>query len=165
LEGTGEGFLPMIDSISKFLKDKSATDEDYEYRMGGSVDDLTIRSTETRLGVTFPPSYKKFLADVGWIEIFNSYFFGLRKEKTNDSEGNVITMTEYARNTWSLPTELIPIHSIDDQVLWCLDYSPKENARVEKKIVAYDTGKRRVTGLVSPDFWSCISDFLEQGLE
>ena len=145
----------MINSILDFL---NARQDIIEYRIGGGVEDVHIENAESSIGTAFPESYKRFLREVGWLEINNIYFFGVRKDSVDEGEGNVVVMAKYSRDTWELPNHLIPVYSADDQVLWCIDSSITGK---EPPIVSYETKKKKVTTKVAPDYWTCLSDYLE----
>jgi SMI1-KNR4 cell-wall len=148
--------LPMIGSIVEFLE---ATRDPGDYRVGGSMDETLIRTAEQALGLKFPLDYQRFLKEVGWVVVDNSYFFGVGTNAgAIDGEGSVVRMTECARATWRLPHEYVVVYSSDDVVLWCFDGRETTGVR---EIVAYDTRKKCVTGRVASSFWCAISEYLQ----
>lgn len=145
----------MITSIKEYLRDNLDADD---YRIGGTADPGQIASAESRLGVRFPDDYQHFLAEVGWIEVYNSYWFGVPAD-LEAGEGSVVRMTHYARQSWNLPGELFVIFSSDDQVLWCLDGSRRVP---ESRVVAFDTRQRKLTGSVADSFGEALVAFLQE---
>lgn len=146
----------MITSISTFLEQRR---DSIEFEIGGGVKDSDIKMAEDALSVSFRGGYRRFLLDVGWLSINNIYFFGVRGDDQKKEEGNIVAMTEFSRKTWNLPHHLIPVYSSEDVILWCIDLSSKEN---DPPIIAYATETNKTTGKVAVDFWTCITEYLEE---
>lgn len=142
-------------SIKDYLHDNLDADD---YRIGGAADAGQIATAERALGLHFPDEYQCFLAEVGWIEVGNAYWFGVPVD-LQAAEGSVLRMTHHAREHWSLPQELFVIFSSDDRVLWCLDGS-KHAAK--SSVVAFDTHQRKLTGSVAGSFGEALEAFLRQ---
>lgn len=81
--------MPITGSIREYLE--SSVDRD-DLRIGGPIDEAAIFRAEAALGLKFPDDYRRFVAEVGWAEIFNSYFFGVPLAE-DDEEGSVVAMT------------------------------------------------------------------------
>lgn len=146
--------MPMIESITQCLADNLETDE---YRIGGAASESQIASAEMQLSLRFPDDYRRFLAEVGWLEVFNMYFFGVPEDVEN-GEGSVVGMTRYARAQWNLPPEFLVFYSSEDVVLWCM----KGIGIVrEIEVVAFDVEKQKVIGRVGSSFWEVITGYLQ----
>lgn len=143
----------MIDSLLDFL---ARCDPD-DYRIGGGISPARIEAMEAALAVEFTEGYRRFLGEVGWLEINNVYFFGGRGDGDPAGEGSVVAMTRFARQTWGLPENLIVVYSSEDLSLWCL-----ESGR-EGQISFFDTASGRVNGREKLGYWECLSGYLEGG--
>lgn len=144
----------IIRSISAYLQQNLDGDE---YRIGLPATDSQISAAEALLTCTFPEDYRDFLKAYGWLEVFNSYFFGV--DGNGQEEGSVVRMTEYARAAWNLPNNLLVVHSVDDEVLWCIQCEIRTIQSC--KVIAFDTASQRVTSVVARSFEACISEYLE----
>ncbi len=145
--------LAVTQSVRELLEANVDADD---YRIGGSVAAPAIALAETALAVHFPEEYREFVGEVGWLEVHNSYFFGVPAHIESE-EGNVVHMTRYARNHWALPENYLVVYSSDDQVLWCLDGASSER---RSKVLAFDTRRNEVTGTVSATYFDALSEFL-----
>jgi len=145
--------MPMNQSVRELLESNVDTDD---YRIGGSAAADAITLAESVLAVQFPEEYRQFLAEVGWLEIHNSYFFGVPADPESE-EGSVVHMTRHARSHWALPEKYLVVYSSDDQVLWCLDGT---SAGTSSKVFAFDTRRSEFTGTVSATYFDALSDFL-----
>lgn len=145
--------MPMNQSVRELLEANVDADD---YRIGGSVPAPAIALAETTLAVQFPEEYREFVGEVGWLEIHNSYFFGVPADPESE-EGNVVHMTRYARNYWALPENFLVVYSSDDQVLWCLDGASAER---RSKVLAFDTRRNEFTGTVSATYFDALSEFI-----
>lgn len=143
----------VIASIRDYLQNNLDADD---YRIGGGADPGQIACAERALGLYFPDDYQRFLAEVGWIEICNVYWFGVPADP-EAGEGSVVRMTHYAREHWSLPHELFVVFSSDDQLLWCLDGSRR---LPESRVVAFDMRLRKLSGPVADSFGEALQAFL-----
>lgn len=118
--------------------------------VGGGADPAWIAQAEELLGIRFGNEYRAFLAQFGWLEIYNTYFFGVPADLENDA-CSVVRMTRYARQEWALPPTLVVMHSSDDQVLWCLEGDA---------VVAFDTHTKKITGKVGPGYFQVLGEYL-----
>ncbi|WP_313915169.1 SMI1/KNR4 family protein [Tahibacter sp.] len=143
----------MTQSVRELLEANVDADD---YHIGGGVPARTIALAENALAVQFPAEYREFVGEVGWLEIHNSYFFGVPADPESE-EGNVVHMTRYARNHWALPENYLVVYSSDDQALWCLDGASAER---RSKVLAFDTRRTEFAGTVSASYFDALSDFL-----
>lgn len=147
--------LSVITSVKNYLQNNLDAGD---YRVGGAADPGQIARAESSLGLCFPDDYRCFLAEMGWIEVNNAYWFGVPAD-LEAGEGGVVRMTHHAREHWNLPQALFVIFSSDDRVLWCLDGS-KHAAK--SSVVAFDTHQRKLTGSVAGSFGEALEAFLRQ---
>ena len=124
--------------------------EDYKFGEPPTIEDIQI--AETLLNINFPENFREFVSQVGWLELDNSYFFGIPRRLTD--EGNVVRMTQFARIEWGLPENYIVVYLSEDEVLWCME----EN---NNKVFAYDVNERNFVGIVANSFEEALVDYIE----
>ena len=145
--------MPMNQSVREFLQSNVDADD---YRIGGSATAAAMALAESALALKFPDEFREFVGKVGWLEVHNSYFFGVPADPESE-EGSVVHTTRHARNHWTLPENYLVVYSSEDQVLWCLDGAA---AASRSKVLAFDTRRREFTGTVSETYFEALSDFL-----
>lgn len=124
-----------------------------EYSVGEGASESRIGEAEHKLSLSFPEEYREFLKVFGWLEVYNSYFFGVPDNLLG--EGSVVKMTLYAREQWALPTEFLALYSSEDKIAWCL--SCKSN---DAQIVAYDITAKRLGSVVSINHEAMLLEYL-----
>lgn len=145
----------MIKSIeSKLAKLAGAA------RVGGGATENAILTTSSELGLTLPGEFLVFARTFGWLEIENVYFFGVPNDPLK-SEGSALRMTAYARDSWSLPANLIVVYSSEDEVLWCLTGANNESEIARNEVLAYSTRNQRVVGRVGESFLQVVDSYLD----
>ena len=90
-----------------------------------------IRTAEARLGVAFPPTYRKFLLTLGAGNFGSAEFYGVIDENFETSsvpDGIWFTLTE--RKEIDLPHRLIAIGVTSYGELYCLDTTKKSEGPV-----------------------------------
>ncbi|MFY7809790.1 MAG: SMI1/KNR4 family protein [Fimbriimonadaceae bacterium] len=128
--------------------------------LGGPASQDAIDVTSRALGVELPESLMDFARNFGWLEVDNTYVFGVPKNPLTD-EGSCVRMTLYARQTWNLPTELIVIYSSEDEVLWCVT-GGKGTAAASAKVIAFSTHQGKTTGIVGNDLLDVIEELISE---
>lgn len=96
-----------MDSYEAALAGAQAVPEAY---FVGGADDHVIDEAERHLGLTFPPSYRRFLAELGAGSIRFREFYGIVPAGL-DARGvpNTAWVTATARRDMALPRELIVV--------------------------------------------------------
>ncbi len=87
----------------------------------GSVSANEIEDAMKALSVSFPESYKAFLADFGGGDAGGEIIFGI----TNDEEGDIVIITQ-AERSQGLPENLVIIGFWNDTLI-CLDTDKMNN--------------------------------------
>ena len=76
----------------------------------GPRDERLIAAAEGRLGVTFPPSYRRFLLELGAGELAGQEFFGVIDAAfSHPSVPNGVWLTLRARDDWLLPRSMLVV--------------------------------------------------------
>lgn len=102
---------------------------------GPKSEDL-IYKAENALGLLFPPTYRRFLKELGAGNIAGQEFYGVTSDKfDNASVPNGVWFTLHARKNYSFPDDLI-ISSLDDGSYIALD-AHKEHSDRECEVVLW----------------------------
>ena len=135
-----EGLKLIADADDKMVSGPKTTDE--------------IEAAETALGLKFPPTYRRFLAECGSGGAGGEEFYGLTRNPdfVNSSVPNAIWLTLKHRQKYSLPAELVLVYALGDGTLYAVDTS-QGGALGESPVIEWPSGpppeRRRV---VSSDF-------------
>ena len=106
----------------------------------GPRDPDLIARAENALSVAFPPTYKRFLRELGAGYFGAECFYGITSDNfANSSAPNGIWATLQDRQTFGLPIHLIHIHPVGEGTHFFLDTDQK-NADDECPVVAWIPG-------------------------
>lgn len=95
-----------------------------------------IRKAEAALGLDFPPTYRRFLAEFGAGDFAGEEFYGLIDDNFESStipDGIWLTLRE--RNNRSLPSNLIIVYAVGEGTVFALN-AGKPNGVGEFPVVA-----------------------------
>ena len=141
--------------------------QDQGYFVGPRGEPL-IRAAETALGLAFPPTYRRFLAELGCGDIAGAEFYGLIDDNfASGSVPNGIWLTLKLRNTNLLPPSLVVVSDIGDGGYYAIDTSQRDS-QGENPIVAWYPGlsKPEVSPeKVSDDFGAFILQRISEALQ
>jgi SMI1-KNR4 cell-wall len=101
------------------LLDRLRRIEDKECGTGASA--AEINEAEGRLGLAFPPDYRRLLHDFGWIQVGPTEIFGLGKGIPRYLDVVEMTLAERRDATPTLPSELLPVMNDGGGNLYCLN--------------------------------------------
>jgi antitoxin YobK len=126
----------------------------------GPATEYLIGRAEQALGLSFPPSYKRFLSRLGCGSIFGEEFYGLVNEDfENATAPNGIWVTLEERRSVDLPESLIVVGSTGDGGDYAIDVSQK-NSEGESPVVEWWFGNPPYCKFVAEDFgaflWQCV---------
>lgn len=106
----------------------------------GARPDALVRSAEAALGVKFPPSYRRFVTELGAGSIAGEEFYGVT---TSDFEvssvPNGIWLTLTQRKTSGLPKHLVLVYGVGNGQYFALDTS-KHSEDGESPLVVWTPG-------------------------
>jgi hypothetical protein len=130
-----------------------------DLRVVGPAAPEQIQASEEALGVVFPPSYRRFLADVGAGSILGREIYGVVRDPLASGPPNVVWMN-LDRRTAQLPKHLILVADLDDSSAFALDLAHQDNDR-ECQVVRIWPGEPPKT-LVDSEIASSFGSFFLQ---
>ncbi|MFS2558154.1 SMI1/KNR4 family protein [Bacteroides thetaiotaomicron] len=132
----------------------------------GGVSPLIIKDAEEKLNLHFPPEYNKFLQECGTLNIADSYIYGLYSNYDNlCTAGSIIYETLKCRKEYKLPNEYIVLENLDDEVLYILLTTYKEdknNGQIYSIEINYDDNTLTSPNLIYNSFNEYVEDFIQQ---
>jgi antitoxin YobK len=97
-----------MDDLERFLRLVEEYESDADFV--GPRDERLIETAEERLGLSFPPTYRRFVLELGAGDIAGQEFFGVIEAPFADpSVPNGVWMTLKARDEWTLPRSMLVI--------------------------------------------------------
>jgi antitoxin YobK len=129
---------------------------------------LLIRAAEKALGLKMPPSYRRFLNELGAGNFGAAEIYGIVNadfERSSVPDG--VWFTIRARDEDKLPKELVVIGAEDDEIT-CLAVPAGAAATDEAEVVVINAGEdkeRAGTRTIAPDFGSYLLTRVEEELE
>lgn len=97
-----------MDDLERFfsLVDEHEDEADF---VGSRSEDL-VAAAEAALGLSFPPTYRRFVAEMGAGDIAGQEFYGvITEEFVSSSVPNGIWLTLKARGEWGLPDSMVVV--------------------------------------------------------
>lgn len=140
------------DSVSELVRLLEDHPEESNWTGGLSAEDIS--SAEEQLGVQFPPSYRKFLSELGSCEADGTEFLGIyRTPPMGDALLGTVHETLQAREDSRFPAELLVIQYDGMGGFVSLDASRTDEAG-ETPVVVWDPGAADRGGPeeLAPDF-------------
>jgi len=126
----------------------------------GPADDATIERAETLLGLTFPPTYRRFLEQLGAGDIWGEEFYGIVDEELeNPLVPNVVGLALAERNAGSLPDHLLPVYGVGDGTIFGLDFNA--TAEQEPPVVSWHGDPEAGTEAEAADFGAFLLQVVE----
>jgi hypothetical protein len=125
-----------------------------EGSFAGPADDRTIERAEDLLGVTFPPTYRRFLERLGAGDILGEEFYGIVDEDLEDPLPNAVGLALDERKHGSLPDHLLPIYALGDGTIFGLDFNA--SAGGEAAVVSWHADPQAGTKTEARDFGSFL---------
>ncbi len=116
-------------SIKHYELAKQLIENDGSGDFEGAKPETLVAKAEAALGQTFPPSYRRFLLELGCGDINGLEIFGLINDQfENSSIPNGIWLTLDLRKNIGLPPQYIVIGDDGDQTFYALDTGTKDPA-------------------------------------
>jgi hypothetical protein len=134
----------------------------------GPREDRLIQAAEAALGISFPPTYRRFLKERGCGNIAGAEFYGLVNDTfVNSSVPNGIWLTLDERRTSKLPHALILVSETGNGGYYALDTS-RRDSQGESPVIVWFPGLSKVGGEVeevAEDFGTFVLHRLTQALQ
>lgn len=143
-----------------------AEHRDRAHFMDGQPEEVVARA-EQALGVSFPPSYREFVRELGAGDIAGAEFYGVTSgEFESSSVPNGIWFTLQERADSGLPQPLVVIYSVGEGTLFALDTAQRDDDD-ESPVVAWVPGVSRSEDqleTIAPDFGTFFRETVGQAL-
>lgn len=148
--------MSAVDSVVELVQLLEAHPEESNWTGGLNAEDIS--SAEEQLGAAFPPSYRKFLAELGSCETDGTEFLGIyRTPPMGDALLGTVHETLQAREDPRFPRELLVIQYDGMGGLVSLDAS-RTDSEGETPVVVWDPGAADRGGPeeLAPDFGTYV---------
>ncbi len=125
-----------------------------------------VEAAEEILGLTFPPSYRRFLLDLGVGGFGSQEIYGITPgDLTGASVPNGIWYTLIKRERAALPKELVVVYGVGDGELFCIDTGVRKDG--ECPVIAYQPGfpsSEQRREVVAEDFGALLLELVQREL-
>lgn len=129
----------------------------------GSRTENLIKVAEEKLGLKFPPTYRRFLIEYGAGGFGSSEIFGVIHENFDTSSSpDVVWTTFQQRKYFSFPKNLIVIYSVGDGEIFCLDIGNTNTGEIP--VVTYQPGylpEEQRKEVIAQDFGRFFLDLVQ----
>lgn len=133
----------------------------------GPRDPALVEKAEARLGLAFPPTYRRFLLDLGTGGFGSFEIYGVTGSHFEVGRiPNMVWLALRDREDFGMPNRLIPIHEGGDGELDCLDTGAGDGG--EAPVIAYDPGvdpEARTPVSLASDFGSFILGLVREQIQ
>lgn len=146
--------MSTIEDIDHLLKDLGA------FVAGGQSEEM-VSAAESKLGVSFPPSFREYLLRWGNINYEGYEYYGLTRngDFDNASVPNFVWFTLKKRQDVGLPQSLIVFRNVNDEEYICID-TARNLERDERQVVIWDNLVRTISQTLAVSF----ADYLREEL-
>jgi hypothetical protein len=123
-----------------------------------------IAAAEARLGLTFPPTYRRFLQEFGCGAFRSEDFYGIvRNSFDTGTAPNGVWVTLHERETARLPPGMVIVQSGGDGTWHAIDTTRRSSPSGEAPVMLLDVTCRPLE-VVADDFGSFFLDRVQQVL-
>jgi antitoxin YobK len=121
-----------------------------------------IQAAEQALGVTFPPSYRRFLGELGAGSILGREVYGVVPDISAAGPPNVVWMNLDRRQAESLPDHFVVLVDLDDSSSYALDTAGDGGESPVVRIWPGEPVQTLVDSQVAPSFGSFFHRFTQE---
>ncbi len=126
---------------------------------------ILVRAAEKALGLTLPPTYRRFALELGAGNMGCAEIYGvIDADFERSSVPDAIWATLRAREEDSLPADLVILNEEDGE-LTCLQVRPGDEEGPVIRLYAGPDEDRRGSEVVAPDFGTYLLSRVEEALE
>ncbi len=126
---------------------------------------MLVRAAERALGFPLPPTYRRFVAELGAGNMGSAEIYGvIDADFERSSVPDAIWATLRAREDGDLPLDLVVLGDEDGE-LTCLQVRAGEEEGPVVRLYAGEDADRRGTEPVAPDFGAYLLSRVEEELE
>lgn len=140
------------------LIDKLNSSSKHEIYWLGAADKIQISNLENALMLTFPEDFKVFLEKTGGGGVIEQEISGIEDNNyLAEFGGTIFYDTNYCRNEFSSPDNLIVIYFKDDKIFWCVDTS-ENNKGV---ITSFNLFSKKIAKNLFLSFYDFFKEYVE----
>jgi hypothetical protein len=126
---------------------------------------ILVRAAEKALGLRLPPTYRRFVAELGAGNLGSAEIYGvIDADFERSSVPDAIWATLRAREDDCLPADLVILDEEDGE-LTCLQVRPEDEEGPVLRLYAGEDEDRRGSEVVAPDFGAYLLGRVEEALE
>jgi antitoxin YobK len=127
----------------------------------GPRDEELVRAVEQRLGVEFPPSYRRFLRDFGAGSFGGQEIYGvIDADFENSGIPDAVWHTFSLRDDGDIPPELVAIYATGDGEQLCV-----QSGTVDTPMLAIWPGSGEDPEVAESDFGTWLKEIVEEAIE
>ena len=127
----------------------------------GARDEELVRAAEAALGVRFPPSYRRFLRELGAGSFGGQEIYGvIHADFENSGIPDAVWNTFSLRNDGDIPPDLVAIYATGDGEQLCV-----QSGSSETPILAIWPGSDEEPEVVATDFGAWFREIVEDELD
>jgi len=151
--------MSIYDEIDQLLKDLNAF-------VAGGRDEAMVDAAESKLGVSFPPSFREYLLKWGNLSFDGYEYYGLTRNSDfeNASVPNCVWFTLKKRVDVGLPHSLVVFRNVNDEEYICVDTEQALDGE-EQPVVIWDNVDRTVSRTSALRFADYLHEELAQFAE
>jgi antitoxin YobK len=130
-----------------------------EGTFAGPASERLVERAEALLARTFPPTYRRFLQELGAGDLWGEEFYGIVDEDLEDPTApNAVGLALAERADGTLPDQLLPVYHLGDGTIFGLDLSADMGG--EAPVVSWHGDPRGGIQPEAPDFGSFLLETL-----
>jgi SMI1-KNR4 cell-wall len=118
-----------------------------------------IAKAEARLGLAFPPSYRRFLAEVGVLRFASKDVFGLYSDDFDHNAAPCVVLMTLSERKFGLPPSYVVVYAVGEGTLYAID-----TVDAISSVVAWRSATAPVE-FVAPNFGEFLLETVESEIE
>lgn len=148
-------------SMQDYENARQLIDDSGDADFDGEKTEELVQKAETALGIKFPPTYRRFLLELGCGDIGGAEFYGITGESFESSSvPNGIWLTLDERRTGNLPSNYVLVYA-DGDGSYCAIDTAQVHSDGESPVVRLSVDKTPVEE-VAPSFGAFLNGIVRE---
>ena len=136
------------------------TSHGQEAEFVGPIDASLIQHAEDLLGQRLPPTYRRFLEELGAGDIWGDEFYGIVNENLESSlVPNAVGVALEARRRGELPERFLPVYDLGEGTTYAIDFS--DGTGGEHPVVSWHGDPMFGVAVAATDFGAFLLETLK----